>query len=51
MVAICVAGHQIAFHHFGKIGDHRFEQGQMAIVLLVEPDANERGNGQPREIP
>ena len=43
---VCLAGHQIAVHHFGKFGDRAFEGREVGIILLIEPDAHESVDGQ-----
>lgn len=46
-LVITFAGHEIAFHHFGKCKHCAFERGKMAIALLGEPHTNKCRNAEP----
>jgi hypothetical protein len=45
-LVIGLAGHQVAFHDFGEIGDGGFELGEVPVILLIEPDAHKGGDRQ-----
>jgi hypothetical protein len=40
-LVVRLAGHEVAVHDLGKLGDRAFESREVGIVLLIEADAHE----------